>query len=655
MAEAGGEKRVMQEQGAETEEDGVAEPVGVGPERQASQLRPGGQPAGGQEQEHAGAAGPQRGHGVPESIVEALPGRHPFTIATASVPADVREAPARNPSLDRGLRSLVALAGVALALWAAGEMAARRRLDRELETTARLGSALAAEPNLMRRVVYSFGAAAARLTVARAVLDVALSTAPDPSTVAGRRAHAENLARLDVAERLSGEARRERPASVEALISLGATRLARFFSTAELDAYAGRPLWEEPLLAAIALSPPDPEPRAFLLRGRLATWFALSQPERQASRELLRQAFAPGDAGAFAAFGPAWLAVAANPAEALSIVPDQPEAWSVVEAFYAEREDWETVAEARRREQRALVEAVAAAAAAERWKDFFRLATPSADFAERTQEILATARSGSLRDTAPAHLERWLDWALERFVREEPGLSPLAVDRLTSLVPPDVPSRLALAHLAAGSAAAAVAIERRSATIGAAWSPYLIAKARSSARQGAAVPAAASLELVASGWRSQAAFLRARVEVAALNRDQRELAQSRRELAALQRRQWTPFDWTWEGTRGRLEMSVAAAAPGLVLEWSHPAPHGVIEWTWDDRWQGVTPTRQRAAIPLTPAVSPGFHRLEVRFLHGPAGPAPSVDLASRAPAAAPMSAAATKPLAGIVKPNSNSS
>jgi hypothetical protein len=286
--------------------------------------------------------------------------------------------------------------------------------------------------------------------------------------------------RLRWAEKLSERAYAGRASSFEAASTLALARLLGLQQARDPRLYTERALWEEPLQAAIRLAPGESEPRAVLLRARLALWFSLSRVERAETTELARRAFT--DPTVFDSLWPVWFAVH-DPwtPDAVEALPDSGRAFHTATYVLGGRDGFAVNAALRRRAHDRAAAALAAAAAAARGAgslDALAFAPPSRRFAGDANQVLERLPPGTILDDGRV-LVAWWRWLVDEADAGRVGLTPVAEDRLALATrAPDCERALVLAARGhADDLGRAVALEPRATTMASCWAPYLRRKA----------------------------------------------------------------------------------------------------------------------------------------------------------------------------------
>jgi hypothetical protein len=472
----------------------------------------------------------------------------------------------------------------------------------------------------------------ARLAFARALLadeiDTrwlgAISSADLAGTIAG------SLPRLERARDLAAAELERRPASWQAAMILGGATYLGWSRQQDKRLFRERAAWEEPLRAAVALAPGNPEPRRLLGAAYLETWYANPPERREEARGMLAMAFE--DPLTFERLIEPWLDIARDPLVAFSIVPPLPEAWDRLQRIFANRQDWPRYREARTGWERELRESLAATLAeADRHLDggdavgarhlYLRVAAgvpPDLRYAELFEHALRRCPPGPAGREALPNLERWLALTLELALRGIEPLPPAIVARLAGAVGSRAAADSALAAVAAHDLAAAELYERRAGALRTeAWGAYLIAKARALLQRQELAAAREALALTHRAWRSTAAFWLASEELAVASQSASDRAHAAKQLAAYRRETWPRTAWRWDGPRARLELLAARAAPALLVAVDVADPAGgVVEISWDGGSIGFFETRAGDTLRLPVEVTAGLHLLSWETVAG---------------------------------------
>ncbi|HEX9944883.1 MAG TPA: hypothetical protein VGG03_22970, partial [Thermoanaerobaculia bacterium] len=458
--------------------------------------------------------------------------------------------------------TLAAVAGISLAVVSYSEYrslrSARGEAFRWLERAGVTldAAALGREPDPER----------VRLRAARAVLAAEL----DPARHQGlppQRAARESAERMADAAHAGREILARRPASWEAALVTGAATYLAWSRARDPRLFTAYRRWEAPLETALRLAPARREPTRFLAAAYLETWPALSPRKRQVARALVAEVFRdPEDLARL--IGP-WLDTAADRREAFSVLPDDPAAWKRVAEAYARRGDLQGFAQARSREEEALLAALRRdLLGADRLRGEGRLAEaralyiavakrarPEARYRDLLEGALERCPPGPVDGETAERLEPHLARALDRCLFAGCEIRPAALKRLSRFVRDPAPPQAALAALFAGDLPRADLYERRTEGLGAEpWAAYLIAKARVLADRGRVDEAAEALALVHLSWQRRPLYWQARAEVARAAGDARGAADAEARLADAARRSWSATDWTWHRNVARLEM-----------------------------------------------------------------------------------------------------
>ena len=465
-----------------------------------------------------------------------------------------------------------------------------------------------------------------RLAVARGLLAEAYD--PDAFSMLPVREAADAASRveerLDLAREIAADALVELPAAWQAAMIIGSATNRIWSLGGDPRLFTEREAWERPLRAAARLAPGQDEPLRPLAVAWLETWPLLSVDRRADSRETLRRAFADPDT--FRQCAALWLAAATDREEAFSLVPDVPWGWSIVEVSLMAREDWDGVCAARRRRdlaaERLAEDRVREAAQRLRGGDpssarslaMSVVVDVPADrrFSAALESALANCPAG--RVTAPATvIRRWLDLALDGFVRGQTWLRPDAVARLAASAD-DLPAPVAaLAALAGGDLSEAEVIERR-AEAGSAetWAPYWVAKARVLARVRRVAEGRVALGRVNRSWAVSVPVIEARVALAEASGNEAALAEARSQLDEAAAGSWPATAWVWRGPAARLDMCAIRNASGFDITLDDFPPRGtVVQVSLDGTPVAVEAALDREGLSVTVPVSRGPHLVEI--------------------------------------------
>jgi hypothetical protein len=476
--------------------------------------------------------------------------------------------------------------------------------------------------------------------------EVALDREPDPERVRLRAARAvlaseidaatpESAAQLAEAARIAGEILSARPAAWDAAMIQGAATYLGWSRTQDPRLFTRHRSWEAPLEASLELAPGKREPVRFLATAYLEVWPALSPRKKEIARGLLAEVFRrPEDLDRLLE---AWLVTAPDLGGALAAVPPEPEAWERVEGALARRGDWRGFSTARtRRNELLLAELRRDLARADRLRragnatgaralylSVAERARPEARFAEVLDAALSRCPPGLVDRRTGSALAPHLARALDRCLLAGCEMEPRALKRLSRFVREAEPHQEAMAALFAGDLPEAERLERRREALRSAdWAPYWIAKTRVLAGRGRLEEAREALAEVDLAWRDHPLWWQAERELAQASGNAGSAARAEGRLAELAHTAWPATAWTWRRDRPRLEMLVASAAPGLVLELDEVAENGaVVELRLDGASLGAFPVRRAAgragtALAVAAPVRGGLHVLELESLHG---------------------------------------
>jgi len=477
-----------------------------------------------------------------------------------------------------------------------------------------LAAELRREPDLER----------ARTAAARAALAAEL----DPTRRADPGARAAGPERLAAARQAAATALALRPSSWDAAMILGAATYLDWSEERDPRLFQRYTAWEAPLAAALALAPSRREPARFLAAAYLEIWPALAPAKRVAARRVVATAL--GDPDGFRTLIGPWLEAAASRGEAFALVPDDPDAWRRVAAFFAARRDWEGESAARTRlfgavERRLRTEL---AAAEERLaagddagaRDLFLAVAAGAISGAGREELLGRALSDcppGVADAATAsQLSGQLAWVLERCQLAGCPLEPQALRRLARFCRDLPPSEAALAAVLGGELARAELLERHAEAGDASWTPYFVEKARALTALGRTTEAGAALDQVDRDARGPT-YWRARREIALAAGDTAAQAAADEGLRRLAALAWPGTAWTWRGPVARLDLLTVVDATGLRVEVAEAPPGGaLVELRLDGSVLGSAPAVAGSAVTLANPLTAGLHRLEIESVGG---------------------------------------
>jgi hypothetical protein len=435
--------------------------------------------------------------------------------------------------------------------------------------------------------------------------------------------------RLELARSIAADALVRIPAAWEAAMILGSTTNRIWSIHGDPRLVTERSVWESPLQAAARLAPGQDEPLGPLAVAWLETW-PLVPPEGHAeARDTLRRAFA--DPGTFRRCAPMWLVAAADREEAFSLVPDSPSGWSVVEDVEKAREDWDGFSVARRRRDEAAgrLAELRVREAADRLRGGDPTGArsvalsvvgdlpPDRRFVPVLRAALAQCPPGPISGSPPA-IRRWVDLALDGFIRGETWVPPDLVARLAASAG-DLPAAVAaVAALASGDLSGAEVIERRAeADVTEAWAPYWLAKARVLARAHRTAEGIAALRRVNRSWAVSLPVIEARVAVAEASGDANAVSSAVAELDGAAAASWRITDWVWRGGAARLDLCAVRDAPGFDLTLDSFPPRGtVVEVRLDGAPVALAPALDREGLSVSAAISKGAHLVEVTTIAG---------------------------------------
>jgi hypothetical protein len=547
-----------------------------------------------------------------------------------SEPPQPTRPPSRRPRSLLAVRLSAAVLGLAIATAAIVESRAERLRRAEVVELWRGSGAALRHPGPAERARRDPDPEAAVLALARALFADASAPADlthlPPSEAA---AEAEKIERrLALSREHAQGVLARRPASWEAALVIGGSRLVTLVREGSQELYS-RPLrWREPLLHAKRLAPGEAEPGRLLASGVLASWHALNDADRAAGRALLARELR--DRMTLQQLLPVWAAVAASPGELASVLPATAHSYDLLQQVARAARDWEGLCAARER-WRTLLDAELEGRLA---RAIHRLQV--GDRAGARGELLAIVAAAPLeRRFAPllvramdrlpagpvppqqgAAMTAWLRWALRlREVGQEP-LPAATLDRLTGLAPELREEEMALAALAAGRLDKAELWERRSDRMWSEeWAPYAAAKADALLERGRLDEAAAVLAEVHRSYQGRWAYSRAAGRLQTARR-------RRPEEGGASASAWPAVAWTFLRGEASLEVVAERPASGIAVTVDVAPPEGsAVELTWDGAVVGCYPATTGAVLRVPLALTAAPHLLGVLDL-GPERIAP---------------------------------
>jgi hypothetical protein len=533
---------------------------------------------------------------------------------------------------DAALRAAAAAGAVLLAVVTLAqrrqEAALRSALDAKWEATG----AAARHPTAASRSVRDPDARAGALGLARALLAEGFHTRriaelpPVEAAAEARRA----VAALDLAATEARAALAARPASWEAALVIGGTRLLAAWRSGDDAVYRDPARWQEPLRHARALAPGAPEPGRVLATGYLSSWHALSDPQRAEARELLRAGFR--DPETLAQLLPAWAAVAADEDEIAAVLPPGAQPWQLLQDAYRGQGDWARYCAARERWlplfARELEERLARgehrlalgdrAGGAGDLLAVAVAAPPDRRFAPLFARALGQLPAGPVPPDRAEALSRWLRWALPLWQLGKEPLPPHVFGRVASLSAALPPERAALAALAAGDLERAEVWERRSERLWSEeWAPYGTAKAAALLERGHVAEAATALEEVHRSFHGRWAYAQVRDRLAAARGDGVAGGAGGVGAAGRGATEWPPYAWAFDSGQAFLELVPAREAGGVdVAVDVAPERGAAVELAWDGLVLGCFPARQGGVLRLAVPVARAPHQLTARQVAG---------------------------------------
>ncbi|MEM1205315.1 MAG: hypothetical protein AAGN66_18950 [Acidobacteriota bacterium] len=493
------------------------------------------------------------------------------------------------------MRSVAAAACLVLAVAALADAASwHRNRDKMVDLLRTSGLVEEGQDGLLERVQREGVPHHARLAAARSL--VYLSIARLTQARAGESA--EELERLETAvsaalpeaRRLAHRGLREQPNSWQGAMLAGTATYLEWSLARDRRLYTEADAWEAPLLQAVRDVGSHPEPRRLLATAYLEVWNALSPAKKEQARGILKEVF-EGDFRAFQALAPAWLDVGSEVEEVFSVVPDRPDAWSVIEEAFVARRQWRTVAEAHRRRldslERFLEASLQDAEARLQLGDLTRgrsmivrlliAAPPSRRFAPLVERALEVYPPGLHGLSSSSALRGWLDWSLDLERVRRSSLSPPAVFRLRDSLGKIETAVAAHAALVMRDTEQIVRFERMAGTPEfPQWAPFQIGKSRWYLEQGNVARASEDLSRVGLAGRRTLDYAQTRFEIAQALGDPVELELARRLWQGHRKRRWGAAEWRTVGDTSKVEILPAMPSEGLVLEMERVPEGGAV-------------------------------------------------------------------------------
>ena len=489
------------------------------------------------------------------------------------------------------------------------------------------------QPEAVQRILWDPDVEMGRLQVARALLYEGLDPAVFAALPLGERMTAMALVpeRLQLAREIAAQTLARRPAAWAAAMIVGASYYVEWSLRGDPRLLTDRQRWERPLAVAAEMAPGEDEPRRFLGLAYLEIWPALSASERQPLLPLVREALA--DRPTFERAVDSWLAVAASAEEAATLLPDTTWAWQAMAARSARQRDWVGYETARRQltsaREKELKEALAELELRRSGGDvrgtrnaalgLLASATPDRRHVPFAERALALLPPGPVDGGRARALGAWLEWALDRALWEQEGLSSTAISRLATLLGnPLPPPQAALAALVAGDLPAAEAVERRHQALNSeAWAPYCILKARVLAARGETAAAQRLLLQVHQLWTESLPALRSRELVARAAADWRAAETADRALRQAAGEEWPATAWRWRGRVATAGFLANRAAPGLALTFDvAPGQGAALEVSLDGQFMPVGAASPGAEVVVAEPLAAGMHVLSVSSTGG---------------------------------------
>ena len=434
---------------------------------------------------------------------------------------------------------------------------------------------------------------------------------------------------VERARELALAALAERPADADAAALLGAsTYLARTLGR-DRRLFTESEQWERPLERAIELAPGSNRASEFLAMAYLDVWGSLSERKRGIAIELLRDGFEEPET--FRRLIPAWLRLAPDLDTALSVVPEDPFAWTDLSRVLAQQQrlgDLVVVERMRRQKliedvERRLAEADRRLAAGQpreaRLLHLGVLKEAEVDglFAPSVGRVLASLPPGPVDAETAARLRRWLDWTLELCLLEPCPFTPEVIRRLDVLSANESEARRAAAALAADDLVAGERLLRLQGpatnTRGADWGPYRLLAARRYRERGDLDAAGRALDALPSEWRQLPIATREASRLAAA-RGRASVALAAVVTSRPQR--WEGWQWRRDERHSRLLLE--ALSPGRLRFEIIPerGPSAVLAVAIDGGPPTLFEAEPGRGIESEVVLAPGVHLLEVARVAG---------------------------------------
>lgn len=435
-------------------------------------------------------------------------------------------------------------------------------------------------------------------------------------------------ARLAMAEVYAERILERRPASWQALMTLGGARYLRLRRAAARSPWHNKHLWTRPLEKAIAHAPGQPEPKRILTAFYLNEWSIVSDDDRWESIPLIREAFS--DFETLEQFLPTWLRVATSFEQVIAAIPAEPRAWRILEDFFRDRKDWERLAQAKRHFDSNLPafleELLQEATLRQRGGDregaarvlmqVVEEAPIRVEYRDLVERAVIAMPPTTASEAQAKHLGRWLDWARDQCLIDICQLAgaALPIARLSSGA---ASAELATASLIAGDLQSAEAFEERSRrATSSTWSRYFLLKSASLLDRADADGARAVLEEVQPAFRHGGAW---------------------HAIAARVGRVGGEFDTGWlsDGDRiWRRELVLDQPVSGFELRFLQTEPRtepqtevgigsgGVAEVRLDGSLFSIEAVTSGTVLRIRVQLEPGYHILELEHLAGRPASAP---------------------------------
>ncbi|MEM8962217.1 MAG: hypothetical protein AAGD38_12110 [Acidobacteriota bacterium] len=516
------------------------------------------------------------------------------------------------------------LAAIAATAFGVGWRVETMRLDHQLR------AATGVDPIALEQITREDVTHHAKLKAARALIGAVLDServengelVVDPATL-------EHLPR---ARELALEALEAQPNSWQAAMWLGTANYLEAWHTRDPVLIQDADRWQEPLLTAYANAGGRREAQRLLAVAYLRLWPYLSGDRRAFATRLVRTTFADHPE-VFKQLGPLWLTVADRGDEALSAVPDTPEAWRLVTRTWAQQGLWRQVIQAERERVASLERSLH-----KRIEDADSKRTLGEAYESRSLYLGAVVRApvdGRFAPLVTRSLENyppglhglsstgpigaWLRWALELAdLGRTDVLPPRVLTRLAGATDELDPHETAYVSLLAGDLTRAERAERLVETLSTApWAPYLVAKTHYLLDRDAVESATVALDQVGRYVRGSAGYWQARQRLAEATGDLDGVVEADRALDGIRAEAWSSTAWQRLKTKHVLRMLASRRASGVVIELNDvPAEGTVVNVLVDGSSVDLIAVRPGDRLDVDVVLSQGLHQIELRPVVG---------------------------------------